>query len=231
MNMEKQTINESGLTKSKEYSLWAMFFFGPFYMGYKGFLKEGLVFGLSTTIVSALIVDFVIQPSSENVGIGLIQAINALFYLIAAFKWDDYLVRWNSKACPNKISKLVNLFIVILFILASIIGIMLVENVFYESKLEEAKKIEKSGESSEAMGVYLDLCRKNVGEACLSAGINLADAEMYDKAIKYWAKGCKLDSADACLAAGFWLKEEGNIDASEKYLKKSCSLGKIEACN
>ena len=215
---------------SRDYSPLAMLLLGPFYMAYKGFLKEGLVFGFFTTILSTLIVDFGIEPDSEKMGIWITQGISGLFYLLAAFNWDVYLSKWNTKTGPNKFPRVVNLLIMFFFILMVILGISMSETALYESQLEEVKILERNGKGSEALGKYFELCRKETAEACFLAGKSLAESNMHDKSVRYWKKGCRLQYADACFEAAVWFKSVERKDMADNYLRKACSLGKQEAC-
>ena len=114
---------------------------------------------------------------------------------------------------------------------------MAVVNIYYENQLHDAVEKEKKGMDS--LEAYLKLCRKNLGDACLQAGMNLAEtasnyqgrykAEWEARTLKYFKKGCYLESAKSCHAIAIWVDDK-EVALKVRSLQKACDLGWIEAC-
>jgi hypothetical protein len=227
LNTEKVPNSENNEKIKQTFSYWACFFFGPYYLAYKGYLKEGLCFGLFLSFILLLVVDYGIQPNEKYIEKILNSVITSGLNFFVAWNWENYIEHKSIQ--PNKRNRFVNVSLTFLSVVAMFFIFSIIEIKVFESRLESAKVLEKSGEGFKAFEAYQLLCFKDLGEACFYAGLYLAKSNMHERASIYWRKGCINDYGEACNELGLYLinKEEKE---SQRFIHKACDLGFEEAC-
>ena len=223
------TNNERTLP-NVEYSRWGLFLFGPFYLAYKGFLKESTLILFSTLCLNTLIVDFIIEPESDKNHYVASQIISSLINFLLALKWEDYVNRWNKKSKPNLMPKWINLIIFVFSFSSLFMGIIYIEDLYLDRLLAEAIEFEKNDKTSEALDIHLKLCRKDKGIACEKVGDLVADIKN-EKGRKYWNKACNLDEGGACYKLGQFWTDQANPGNAKRFYEKACKLDVKDACS
>jgi TPR repeat protein len=107
----------------------------------------------------------------------------------------------------------------------------------YDRACYQLAKLLNDEGSSEAPGMFLNLCERNEAEACASYGIRIAKSGNKEDALKYFNKSCELKCALGCAAAGKLLYDKKDFREAalttriaKSMLETECAQGNSTSC-
>jgi hypothetical protein len=213
-----------------EFKAIPLILFGAFYVGYKGFLKEGLILLSFNLILSIILFNHVFNLENELLQANIALVTSLLINYLFGITFNSYFEKKESSQPKSIRSNFVNLVIFILAGIPLLIGFLYGEILFHDYYLEHGLDLKKRGNAKEASVILSRLCSWEMSEACTHLGILISEenTQMSKKvAVNLYLKSCKLKNSYGCLLLGM---AHENGDGTELNFKKAF-FSYTESCN
>jgi TPR repeat protein len=222
--------------KNDDLKTYPLILLGGIYLGFKGFIKEGLALLLINYFACTFLVDRLFSTSEYNKYVCYTVIALVLDYFVGLY-WNVYLKKFKIKPRKLNQSKFLNLTILSISALVVLVVLVYSELFINDLYLSYAKGLKEKGRKEDAYTIFHRLCSREMTEACINFGLVFDEREDEASkkiALRYFNKACKLDDGAGCSLVGLHLGNGSGVplDKAKAFLffKKACSLDNGYGC-